>query len=79
MSGPNNFSFSVALERLKNGDKVRRSTWREGMHITLAGSAITLRNLTWRPTPWTPEQPSILADDWEIVHESSTAHNKTDA
>lgn len=36
MNSPNNFSFSVALERLKNGERVARSGWNgKGMFIFL--------------------------------------------
>lgn len=36
MNAPNNFSFSVALERLKNGERVARAGWNgKGMFIFL--------------------------------------------
>ena len=40
MAAPNNFSFSVALERLKNGDRVARAGWNgKGMYLWLMPAA----------------------------------------
>lgn len=88
VNAPNNFSFSVALERLKNGEKVTRKKWEpdhtrvtpmKPMWVYLDNGAIRITNGSWSPGTWKFDMADILADDWEIVHESSAAHNKTDA
>lgn len=70
MNAPNNFSFSVALERMKNGDTVRRASW------VGESAGMTIRNKRFVQGP--PEsdyyveltEEEILAEDWEIVHGS---------
>jgi hypothetical protein len=76
-------SFSVALEMLKNGDKVARTGWNgKGMWLELqrpdATSKMTLpylflsypenaQNTPGARVPWLASQTDLLAEDWVLL------------
>jgi hypothetical protein len=70
-------TFSIALEMLKDGERVARSGWNgKGMWLKLqrpdAHSKMTLPYIYMSTVggdlvPWLASQTDILAEDWEIV------------
>ncbi len=73
------FSFSVALEQIKAGHKLRRTGWNgKGMWICLqtpdTNSKMSLPYIYMKTAcnnqvPWLASQTDVLAEDWEIVVE----------
>lgn len=76
------FSFSGALEALKQGLRVQRAGWNgKGMFLFLAPNAtcvlndrrepldphIVMSTVTGSLVPWLASQTDILATDWQIV------------
>lgn len=71
------FDFALAIEHLRQGDKVKRDDWGDAVLYVHqqnpdANSKMTLpyfyratpdRNLV----PWTPTDNDILARDWKVV------------
>jgi hypothetical protein len=70
-------SFSLALECLKGGVKLRREGWNgKGMWVEIqkpdAYSKMTLPYIYMKTAdkqyvPWLASQTDILAEDWEVV------------
>jgi hypothetical protein len=76
------FSYSVALVKVKGGQRVRRADWKaEGKYIVLipAGSAmfkgVNMQNCIGLKTPgkmqpgYVPQQDDMLAEDWELAED----------
>lgn len=71
------FTFSIALERLKNGDKVARAGWNGknmwiNMQVPDAHSKMTLPYIYMftadkQQVPWLCSQTDMLAEDWGII------------
>ena len=67
-------TFGAALRALKRGEKVRRTTWRDGKTVLIlregpAGPA-TRMAYVWRgahSSTWSPTHGDLLAEDWEIA------------
>lgn len=78
---PNNptYDFSVALNLLKGGAKIRRQGWNgKGMWLALqkpdANSKMTLPYIYMRTAgetgdlvPWLASQTDLLSQDWELA------------
>lgn len=73
-------SFSSALTRLKEGERVTRSGWNGKygkdvwleLHVSSAqpdapAPYIYRREATSELVPWVPDQNAVLAEDWEVV------------
>lgn len=71
------FSFSIALEYLKQGFKVSKKSWhKEGMYIQLQ-EPTELSKMTDRylyitiddeyRNPWHPSQADMLEEDWQVI------------
>ena len=73
-------TFSEALELLKQGKKVARSSWNgKGMFVFLVlGSTfkvtraplLCMRTADNQTVPWLASQTDILANDWEELNDS---------
>lgn len=70
-------TFSVALERLKNGDKVSRKGWNGAnqyinmqvpdAHSKMGAPYLYLFNSQQKNIPWVPSQGDLFAEDWIVV------------
>lgn len=70
-------SFGKALEYLKDGYKIKRSSWGGywfidekliGKNFVFGREVIVAKLKDGGYAPATPYQEDILAEDWEIVH-----------
>lgn len=71
------FTFSIALERLKNGDKLSRAGWNGKnmwicMQVPDEHSKMTLPYIyiftaDQQQVPWLCSQTDMMADDWGVV------------
>lgn len=72
------FTFSIALERVKNGDKIARHGWNgKNLFIDLqrpdTNSKMTIPYLFITDVskdvkvPWAPSHSDVLAEDWYVV------------
>jgi hypothetical protein len=59
--------FSIALQALKAGHKVRRPTWSGYCVALLNGSLLYGSDSSEPSTFWFPAQGDLLAEDWEVV------------
>jgi hypothetical protein len=82
-TNPANYSFSTALEFLKDGEKVQRTGWNgKGLWLEIqrpdAHSKMTLpyifmsypvdaQNTPGARVPWLASQTDLLAEDWVMV------------
>lgn len=64
-------SFSHALAYLKQGARIARASWANGIYLHLDNGIIRWINSTIQPQKfcceWTAGQESIMADDWRVV------------
>ena len=64
-------NFGDALEKVKNGDPVRRKGWKGNLSLRKDGSGRTTSNFTLgdekESYPWASPWEDLLADDWEEV------------
>lgn len=75
-----NYDFGVALQRLKDGERVNRKGWNgANQHLELqrpdTNSKMTLpyifiRTVQGDLVPWLASQTDLLANDWGLVPES---------
>ena len=61
--------FSEALNRLKAGERVARSIWRDDRHLDILRfhngvGSILLRRAYAFGTPWQASDGDLLAEDW---------------
>ncbi len=65
-------NFSNALKALRLGHQVAREAW-DGAWLNIIAADGGAEQIVVRTEntgrPWVPNQPDILADDWELVDE----------
>lgn len=61
------FGFAGAIERIKNGQRVRRRAWPADMHVAIdpRDSRFIARWLWGEPARWIALSHDLLASDWE--------------
>jgi hypothetical protein len=72
--------FGWAVRAMKNGHRLRRGKWDHGAYVELRprcdepdengmvlDACLTIFTGDVRHTPWTPGNPDILAEDWELA------------
>ena len=61
-------SFGWAVDQLKLGGKVRRSSWGDGTYIDFREGVMTLRHSDNEKTaPWYASSVSMMAEDWTFL------------
>ena len=61
-------TFSLALEKLKEGYKIKRKSWYKGQLIIKNGSIFIINERSpWFCSKWKAKSKDLLADDWEII------------
>ena len=65
----NEYNFSIALSKVKNGKRIRRQGWPVWLILSQGNKLYLMDTENGTSALWTPTQNDILATDWVVEGE----------